>query len=62
MKRDKKKICEIISTMLDNPNKEGIFPTTNAYNNLEEYIEQERLQTLGWMYAYVCSNSEDIKK
>jgi hypothetical protein len=31
-------ICKVISEMLDNPDKNGIYPTTKAYDRLEHYI------------------------
>jgi len=55
MERDRKKICEIFSVMFDNVDETGIYPTTEAYNKLEKYIEQERLQAIGWMHAEACT-------
>jgi hypothetical protein len=31
MQKDRKIICQIISDMLDEPNKDGIYPTSTAY-------------------------------
>lgn len=33
------KICKIISAMLDNPDKYGIYPTTKCYDQLENLIK-----------------------
>jgi hypothetical protein len=55
MKIDRKKIVEIISTMLDNPGKCGIYPTGEAYDALERYIEEVRILALGWMHADCCT-------
>jgi hypothetical protein len=54
MKIDRKKINEIISEMLDNPDECGIYPTGRAYDKLEEYIESVRVLALGWMHADCC--------
>ncbi len=42
MNKDRTFICETISNMLDNPNQYGIYPTTECYDKLEQYIEQIR--------------------
>ncbi len=39
--RDRTEICNIISEMLDNPNKYGIYPTGRAYDKLEKYMERK---------------------
>ena len=38
-KGDRAVICEIISEMLDNPDEHGTYPTTRAFDKLEEYIK-----------------------
>lgn len=53
-KRDRTKICQILSRMLDNPDKVGIYPTSTAYAELEHYIEQVRMEAVGWMHAEAC--------
>jgi hypothetical protein len=55
MDKDRTKICEIISEMLDNPNKHDIYPTSTAFTKLEHYIEGERFQAIGWTHAFCCS-------
>lgn len=52
--KDRTQICKIISEMLDNPDKQGIYPTSTAYMRLEHYIEQERMQALGWTHINAC--------
>lgn len=42
MDKDRKVIYEIISEMLDNPDEHGIYPTTRAYDRLEQLIEAAR--------------------
>jgi hypothetical protein len=54
MDKDRTEICNIISEMLDNPDEHEIYPTTRAYNKLENHMEFIRYETLGWMYAYAC--------
>lgn len=44
MDRDREKICEIISDMLDAPDESGIYPTSTAYTRLEHYCEQIRYE------------------
>jgi len=55
MDKDRTEICKIISKMLDNPDKYGIYPTSTAYAELEHYVESERSKALGWMHAEVCT-------
>ena len=56
MNRDRTEIYRIISEMLDNPDKCGIYPTSTAYTKLELYIEGERTKAIGWTHANACSN------
>lgn len=55
MDRDRTEICKIVSEMLDNPDKHGIYPTSTAYTKLELYIESERIKAVGWMYSKACT-------
>ena len=55
MDKDRTEICKIISEMLDNPDKHGIYPTSTAYTKLELYIEGERAKAIGWTHANACS-------
>lgn len=56
--KDRTKICEIMSEMLDNPDDCGIYPTTIAYDKLEKLVEDtrsdERAESIGWAYADCC--------
>jgi len=56
MEKDRTAIVKIISEMLDNPDKSGIYPTSTAYLKLEHYIEQERMLALGWASADACAS------
>ena len=53
--KDRTEICKIISRMLDNPDKVGIYPTSTAYAELEHYIEGVRAEAIGWMHAEACA-------
>lgn len=55
----RKEICKIISEMLDNPDKSGIFQTTKAFDALEELINKAKVEAIGWMYAEACANADD---
>ena len=55
MNKDRTAICKIVSKILDNPDKVGIYPTSTAYAELEHYIEGVRAEAIGWMYAYACT-------
>ena len=55
MDKDRTKICTIISKMLDNPDKHGIFPTATAYTELELYVEEQRIEAVGWTWAEACT-------
>ena len=52
--KDRDRICEIISDMLDNPDEHGIYPTSTAYTRLEHYIEQQRVEAIGAAHAWAC--------
>ena len=50
--------------MLDNPDESGIYPTSTAFKKLEMWVEQERIQAIGWMHAEACTmvdRKEDIR-
>lgn len=47
MDKDRTEICRIISEMLDNPDKCGIYPTSTAYTKLEHYVEEVRASAIG---------------
>lgn len=55
MEKDRTVICKIISEMLDNPDRLGIYGTTKAFEKLEEYVEQERVMAIGWCHAHCCA-------
>ena len=44
MIEDRQKIFDVIAEMIDNPDECGIYPTTRAYDDLEEYCDGIRKQ------------------
>ena len=61
MEKDRKEICKIISGMLDSPNEHGIFPTTTAYNLLEQYCDGIRAEAIGWTHTDACVSLDNDK-
>lgn len=62
MEKDlREKICDIISKMFDNEDEYGIFPTTIAYDELEELVKEKQILAIGWAYGDVCSNLDKGK-
>lgn len=62
---DRQKIYTVISEMLDNPDENGVFQTTKACDDLENYIVFVRWSTLGWAVAHACclaDRAADIRK
>ena len=55
MDKDRTAICNIISEMLDAPDKHGIYPTSTAFTRLEHYIEGVRAEAIGWMHSNACA-------
>jgi len=65
MQIDRTAICDIISEMLDNPDKIGIYPTTVCFDKLEKYTEGVRAEAIGWTHSDNCiclDNSGDPRK
>ena len=59
MTKDREKIYQIISKMLDNPDEYEIYHTATAYTELEHYIEQERMLAIGWCHADACTTLDN---
>jgi len=55
MNKDRTKIYEIISQLLDSSDPSGIPPASTTCIALEHYIEQERYVAIGWMHAEACA-------
>lgn len=53
--KDRENIVLAISNMLDNPDEHGIYPTSTAYTRLEHYMNQVRLEAIGYAHALCCS-------
>ncbi len=60
MERDRNEIVRIISEMLDNQVND-IYPTTKCYDELENYIDSVRHETMGWIYAQACNLLDENK-
>jgi hypothetical protein len=58
---DRAKICKIISEMLDNPDKYGIYPTTKCYNEFESLLRSVRVQALSYAWSVACGYMEDCE-
>ena len=59
--QDRSDICDIISEMLDNPDKHGIYQTTIAYNKLEDLMRDIRKETIEWLFNEICEfNFSDV--
>ena len=54
MIKDRHAICTIISTMFDNEDESGIYPTTEAYDQLEALVDTARVEAIGWSHADAC--------
>jgi hypothetical protein len=55
MNKDREIIYKTISKMLDNPDTSGVYPTSTAITDLELYVITQRIEAIGWCYAYCCS-------
>lgn len=55
MNVDRTTISEIVDEMLENPDENGIFPTSTCFTRLEHYIEHVRIEALGWMHGHCCA-------
>ena len=55
MNKDREAICKIVSKMLEAPGRNGLYPTSTAYTELEHYIEGMRLEAIGWMHTEACT-------
>ena len=52
--RIRKKICDLMSEMLDNPDENGIYPTSKFMWFMEQYVLDTRLEAIGWTWAEAC--------
>lgn len=63
--QDRSNVHKIIEEMLDNPDENGIYQTTRAFNKLEELLNTVRLEAVGWTWATAClvvDDGLDIRK
>lgn len=54
MDKDRDEIVKIFERMFDGVDKHGIYPTSTAYMQLEQYIQQERNMAIGCTHAACC--------
>jgi len=52
--RFRSEICKLMSEMLDNPDKYGIYPTAKFMSRMEDFVLKIRHETLGWAWAKAC--------
>jgi hypothetical protein len=68
VEKDREKIREIISKILDKSKEDGWFGTIIANivcDELEAYVDEVRFQAIGWTFADDCvdtDNDMDIRK
>ena len=59
------KICELMSAMLDNPDENEIYPTSEFMSKMEDYCLELRHLAMGWTWAKACvllDKDEDPRK
>jgi hypothetical protein len=63
MEKDKKAIIEFMSKNFKGVNLYKVFPvTTDTFiEEMEEYIEGQRVEAIGWTHAYACVNLDEGK-
>ena len=54
MLKDKKVIHKIISKMLENMDIYRAYNLNEVYDELEDYVNKIRMETLGWAHADAC--------
>ncbi len=65
MNRDRSEIVGILKDMNDSKEFCEIHPNTVAINKLEQYVEKERAEAIGWTYAEACTLADggrDIRR
>ena len=58
-------ICDLMSEMLDNPDKSGIYPTSKFMSKMEDFVIEERQFIVGKTYAQACilaDRGRDLRK
>jgi len=53
--RIRKKICDLMSNMLDNPDDSGIYPTSEFMSKMEDFCLELRYEAMGWTWAEACT-------
>lgn len=60
-KRIRTKICQLMSAMLDNPDKYGIYPTSEFMSKMEDFVLEIRHEAMGWTWAEACRQLDKDK-
>lgn len=55
MQKDRAEICKIMGDMLEKPDDCGVYPTTLAYDRLEQLVDAARTEAIGWTHADACT-------
>lgn len=53
--RIRTRICDLMSAMLNNPDKHGLFPTSEFMSKMEDYCLELRHEAIGWTWAEACN-------
>lgn len=48
-------ICDLMSEMIDNPNKHGIYPTSKFMSKMEDFCLKMRHEAIEWTWAKACT-------
>ncbi|MEQ8353816.1 MAG: hypothetical protein RH862_20225 [Leptospiraceae bacterium] len=52
-------LSRIVSEMLDTPSPEGIYPTTECLDRLEQQIAKAVIYGVGWAHADACADIDN---
>lgn len=49
--RIRSKICDLLSAMLEDPDEDGIYPTSEFMSKVENFCLELRHEAIGWTWA-----------
>ena len=55
---DRERVHKIIREMLNNPDRSGVYPTTECYDQLTELLGEVRTEALGWAWQQACQQHD----
>lgn len=55
MRWDRERVADIVGEMLDNPDRVGIYPTTDCYNRLENLLSEVRNEAIRWAWEQAAA-------